>query len=84
MKIPAYFVIYLALFVSLPVRADIPVPTLTSIYPPGGQPNSEFTVTVAGSAIDHAENLFCPHPEIRFEKISDTEFNCSIGPDVKA
>ena len=84
MKIPAYFLVFLALFLTPSVRADIPISTLTSIYPPGGQPNTDFTVTISGSAIDHAENLFCPHPEIQFEKLSDTEFKCSIGPDVKA
>lgn len=84
MKIPAYFVVFLALFLTPAVRAEIPVSTLTSIYPPGGQPNTEFNVTIAGSAIDHADNLYCPHPDIDFEKVSDTEFKCSIGPDVKA
>ena len=82
-KIPAYTTLLLALLVTVPLRADIPNPVLSSIYPPGGTPDSQFTVTVAGATIDHSENLFCPHPDISFEKLSDTEFNCTVGPNVK-
>lgn len=68
---------------AITLRADIPVSTLRTLYPPGNQPGSEFIISVTGSSIDHAENLYSPHPEIRFEKISDTNFKCFIGSDVK-
>ena len=79
------FIAFLVTIVAaIAVRADIPVSTLKTLYPPGNQPGSEFIISVTGSAIDHAENLYSPHPEIRFEKISDTEFKCFIGSDVKS
>jgi len=70
-------------FSAVTLRADIPVSTLDTLYPPGNQPGSEFIISVTGSSIAHAENLYSPHPQIRFEKLSDTEFKCFIGSDVK-
>ena len=72
------------LVAAITLRADIPVSTLQTLYPPGNQPGSEFIISVTGSAIDHAENLYSPHPEIRFEKLSDTKFKCFIGQPFSA
>ncbi len=73
----------IALTVALPLHAEIPVSTLHTIYPPGSQPGAKFDLTIAGTAIDHVENLYCSHPEITFEKLSETSFKCLIGQDVK-
>ena len=54
---------------AITLRADIPVSTLDTLYPPGNQPGSEFIISATGSSLDHAESQYSPQPEIRVEKL---------------
>ena len=59
---------------------SIPVPRITSVYPPGAKAGSAVDVTVFGTEIDDATGLLFPHPGLSAAGIADA----GRKPDPKA
>jgi hypothetical protein len=64
------------------VHAELPVPMLTTITPPGGKIGTEVEVTVAGTDLDEANGLYFSHPGITATLKSPNHFLVKIAPEV--
>ena len=76
------FLITLATFISTAAFAELPVITLTSIFPPGGQAGTEVEVTVTGAELDGANALFFSVPGITAKPTTPNHFAVTLGKDV--
>jgi len=52
------------LTIASPIFAQLPLPELTSIYPPGGKQGTDIDVTIAGNDLDGVSELNFSHPGI--------------------
>ena len=62
--------------------ADLPRPTLSTIYPPGGQRGSSFDIELAGGSLEGCKRVRISVSGVRFEHIDGLRFRATIGKDV--
>lgn len=69
-------------FASFGARAELPVITLTSISPLGGQAGTEVEVNLTGTELDEANALFFSNPGITAKLTKPNNFAVKIAPEV--
>ncbi len=68
----------IVLLIATVVRADLPNPTLTSVFPPGALIGRTTEVTVAGSALEKLTTLRCSLPGVQCESLGKNRFALTI------
>src|SRR5260221_10533651 len=66
-----------------PLRAEVPSPVLSNVYPAGGQAGTTLSVVVEGSQLEGLTALRFADPRISARKKEGNQFELTIPPDIR-